>query len=650
MRRKKLYASVLACLMLGPTAALAQEVDEFTLDPVIVTATRTERGAKEISAAVQVITREDMDNTGATNLADALSMMTGGQIVKNSGSGKKSVAIRGFDSRFSTILVNGRRIASEPDQLFELNRLPLTNIERIEIVRGPQSALYGTEALGGVVNIITRNSKDQSVMLSLGQGFYGHDSANAQNYDFSYQSGQTGRFRYSVYASLRENDAVYKSNGYTYEPYGQHKNFGASIEYDLSKTEVLTLDLSYEEERTNEIAFRAPSGIYRRTLDDNRRNEQSLSYRRKTENTEVFFRYYQGVLNKAVNQLNHTTGNLMNPGSIANPAVATWVRAERTMRALEGRLVRRLGDRHTLTIGAEYRPEKFAGTGVNTGEGLFGFTANGVTKQASTARLNYFGMYVQDEWQVSPKFKAITALRFDDNNKFGNDFSPKLGLIYQFDDTSRLKVNAAKAFRSPTPNQLYGNVNTQLGNPNLKSEKSKSYDISYEKDFRRSGYKLTYFYNDVDNLIDLRATGVGADRMYHNIAKATIQGVEAEYTTRFNEHWSWINSYTYLDATDDMTGTRLRNRAKNMFSSRISYDDKKNFTASLWADLYHDYLPADDAVSLRPRSYALWNLAASYKLNKNTKVILGLYNMFDKQDEDTGEIGQYFHATLQFKF
>lgn len=649
MRKRKLFAGMLSCLLLLPATAFAQEAEEFTLDPVIVTATRTSRSAKEVSAAVQVITREEIDAVGATSLADALNLATGVQVVKSSGTGKKSIAIRGFDSRFSTILVNGRRLASEPDQLFELNRLPLTNIERIEIVRGPQSALYGTEALGGVVNIITRNSKEQSVALSFSQGFYGHDSADAQNFDFSYQSGQTGRFRYSFYASQRENDAVYKSNGYTFEPYGRHRNFGTSIEYDLSKTEVLTLDLSYEEEKTNEISLRAPNGILRRTLDNNRRSEGSLSYSRKTDNSELFFRYYQGVLDKSVDQLNNTTGMLMNPGSPANPNAATWVRAERTMRSLEGRLIRNLSDKHTLTMGAEYRPEKFRGTGVNTGEGHFSTTHNGVTKQGSTAWLDYLGIYVQDEWQVSPKFKAITSLRFDDNNKFGSDFSPKLGLIYQFNDTSRLKVNAAKAFRSPTPNQLYGNVATQLGNENLKSEKSKSYDISYEKDFSRSGYKLTYFYNNVDNLIDLRTITPGT-RQYYNIAKATIQGVEAEYTTRFGEKWSWINSYTYLDATDDTNHTRLRNRARNIISSRVMYNDKKHFTASLWADLYHDYLPADDAMSLRDRSYLLWNLSASYKLNKNTKLIMGLYNIFDKQDDDTGEIGRYFHTTIQFKF
>ncbi len=645
--KKHVCAGALTCILLAaaPYAAYAEEkkLETFELDPVVVTASRVQRHAKDVSPAVQVITQSELQSVGATNLTDALHMATGVQIANNAGTGKKSPMIRGFDSRFSTILINGRRLASEPDQLYELNRITLANVERIEVVRGPMSALYGTEALGGIINIITKNSDTQSVTLSGDLGFYNQNDAKDQNYNFDFQSGQVGRFRYSLYASYRDNDPTYKSNGYTFEPYGNHKNFGGRIEYDLSKSEVLAVDISHEEEKTNEISARGPAALgspLRRTLDDNQRNEQSISYTKKTDNTEVFFRFYNGLLKKNVDQLNNNTGNLMVPAG----ANASWVRAERTMRAFEGRLTRKASEKHTVTFGAEYRPEKFKGTSVNTGEDFFTVTYKGTTKTGSTANLDYYGVYLMDEWQVTPKFRAVTALRYDDSNKFESDWSPKLGLIYQFTDQSRVKFNAGHAFRSPTPNQLY-NIDPQTkGNPNLKSEKANSFDVSYEKEFSRSGYKLTYFYNDVKDLIEVQ------NQMYQNIAKATIQGVEAEYLTQINDNWSWINSWAYLDATDDTTSQRLRGRARNLLSSRIAYSDNKYFSASFWGELYHDYLPTIPNISLRERSYVTWNIAGSYNLNKNTKLILGVNDIFDKQDEDANIIGRYAHLTVQFKF
>ncbi|MDR3348256.1 MAG: TonB-dependent receptor [Acidaminococcales bacterium] len=638
MKRKKFFAGLLGVFALGaPAVALAEDnAAEFELAPIVVTATRVASDTKEVAAAVQVITKDDMERIGAQDLGQVLRLATGIQVV--GGTGKKSINIRGFDSRFSMIMVDGRRLAAEPDQLFELGRIPLANIERVEIVRGPQSALYGTEALGGVVNIITRNAKEQSFNLSLDLGRYAHDKSDTGNYDFNFQSGQAGRFRYSLYASYRDSQPLYRGPGYTYQPYGWHRDVGTRIDYDLSPTETLTLNLSYGEERTNEITFRPNPSFLRRTLDNNRRDEQSLSYTRKAEGTELFFRYYQGRLSKDVDQLNNTTGALMNSGS--------WVRAERVMRVLEGRLTRKINERHTLVAGAEYRPEKFRGTAVNTGEGIFYVTYAGTTKQGSTAWLDYLGLYVQDEWRVTPKFKTILALRYDDNNKFGSDFSPKLGLIYQFDDASRLKINAAKAFRSPTPNQLYNMTAGQIGNPNLRSEKANSYDLSYEKEFARSRYKITWFYNDVKNLIDI------SSGQYTNIDKATIQGLEAEYAVKLGKNWSWANSYALLDATNDTTHARLPNRARDLFTSRLSWDDHKCFTADFWAQLYGSYLPANDAsiANQRARSYVLWNLAGSCKLNKNTKIVAGLYNIFDKRDEDTLEMGRYWHVSMRLSF
>jgi outer membrane receptor for ferrienterochelin and colicins len=170
--------------------------------------------------------------------------------------------------------------------------------------------------------------------------------------------------------------------------------------------------------------------------------------------------------------------------------------------------------------------------------------------------------------------------------------------------------------------------------------------LSYEKEFARSGYKITWFYNDAKNLIDI------SSGQYTNIDKATIQGLEAECAVKIGKNWAWANSYTWLDATDDTTHTRLPNRARSILTSRLSWDDHKYFTADLWAQFYGSYQPANDAsiANWRARSYVLWNLAGSYKLNKNTRIVAGLYNLFDKRDEDTLEMGRYWHVSMRLSF
>ncbi|MDU4961072.1 MAG: TonB-dependent receptor [Sporomusaceae bacterium] len=628
-------AVILAACALSSPLGLAQAAEaEYTLPEVVVTATKTGIDVKKVPASVQVITREQIDAIGAQNLTDALRLANGVHLVQASGN-RHAVSIRGFDSRFSTILIDGRRLAAEPDQAFELDRVAIANVERIEIVRGPVSSLYGTDALGGVVNIITKKSAEPSFTLGANYGFYGGGD-NVDNYNFTYHSGQQGRVAFSLSGSYRDTDAMFKSNGFTYEPYGTRRNLEASLDYQLSDDETLNLTAGYMKEKTHEVSSKNPLGAFLKTWDDNLRNEQSISYTRKLEDGEVFFRYYQGVLRK------NRDVNLPN-GNFAN-----WVQARRTMRSYEGRLTKAYGDDHVVTFGAEYRPEKFAGTAVNTGEGkytAYNPRAN-ASKNASTAYLDYTAVYIQDEWEVSDKLLAITSFRYDDSNKFDSKVSPKIGLTYNLADDTRLKLNAGKGYRTPTPNQLYqlgnGTSNNPNGNSNLKPEESNSYDLSLERDYRNAALKLTYFYNDVSNLINLDNTYT-----YQNIDEATLQGVEAEYTRTLSDRVSWTNGYTYLDAVDASDNSRLKNRARNILTSRLTYADRDTFSASFWAEVYDSYLLPDVQKS---KSYTLWNVSASQKLSANTKLTLTVNNIFDKKDIDLPLMGIYVQSGVQFSF
>lgn len=646
MKKRTLLA--LIALALSTTHTYAEEMppEEFTLPEIVVTATKTGMDKKLVPASVEVISKADIEARGAQTLKDVISTATDISIIRSTG--RDAISIRGFESRFSMILIDGRRLSSEIDQNYELDRIPLENVERIEIVRGPVNSLYGTDAMGGVVNIITKRATEPALTLSLTHGAFAGNKGAKDNYNFTYDSGVHGKTGVTISGSHLENDASFKDDGTTYAPYGIRKNISARVDYQLTEQESLTLTAAYMNEDTRELAYKqTPKGAIKANIhDDNERYDYSLSYTKQQNDSSVFLRAYLSDYYKKVDVHNLANAQLMNYGD-----------SHRTLPGFEARLTRNIGSDHVLTYGGEYRPEKFRGTGVRTGEGIFHVDYEGKSFEGSSIDLNYSALYIQDQWQVSPKLLAVTSLRYDDSNKFESNISPKLGLTYEASSDARVKLNIAKGFRSPTPNQLYissqvnrnGKVVTLDGNANLQSEESDSYELSLEKDWGKATGKLTYFSNKLDNMIEeswVSATGI----QYENISKATLQGVEAELKYPLSDTFSWSVNYTNLDATNDVTNTRLLNRAKHKLASRLSYNDQKTVRANLWCEMYGDYLHDAGSNVEKNKSYSIWNLNVEKSLDKNTTLSVGIENLLNKKDDDLSLQGTYIHSKLHMKF
>jgi outer membrane receptor for ferrienterochelin and colicins len=391
------------------------------------------------------------------------------------------------------------------------------------------------------------------------------------------------------------------------------------------------------QEETDEV-YRDAQGI-KNSHEANDRREYALSYQYEKEGRSAFLRAAQSIYHK------DTEWHLA-----SNPNVWGFGIARRTIPTFEGRITRPAGEDHLITFGAEYRPETFRGTSVATGEGAFTVTRNGKTISGSKAAIDYTAAFVQDEWQVSPKLLAVTSLRYDDSNRFESNFSPKLGLTYKAEDDVRVKFNIGQGFRSPTPNQLYINTPTLIGDKNLESEESDFYEVSLEKDFGQGTSKLTYFDNKVTNLID-KVLLSGSQYQYQNIGKATLAGVEMEVSYPLNDKLSWSGSYAYLEAVDDTKDTRLTNRPRHKVAAHVKYAADTGWKTDLWTELYSDYLVpsyANNSVKLN-KSFALWNVQLEKTVGKDTQIIIGIDNLFDKNDEDMPLIGRYVHGSVQFK-
>lgn len=635
---KKNSRLLLACLLMMAPARIQAEPAETTLPEVVVTATRTDVDIKNLPSAVEVISRKDIEERGLKTLKDAVASATG--VVQIRSTGRAAVSIRGFESRFSVILIDGKRISSEVDQNYELDRIPLENVERIEIVRGPVSSLYGTDSLGGVVNIITKRPEERKFNLGLDWG--GH----RQNYGFSYDSGRVGKTGITISGTWRENTSQLKSSGLTYEPFGVRKTINANVDHRLSAHSSLEFSAGYMNEDTIEYAMRGAGAGFQANLNDlNDRYDFSAAYHYRKQDKRFMLRTYMSDYFKKliVRRMN---------GALVN-----YAQSNRTIWGVESQYSFGVGDNHLVTLGGEYRPERFRGTGVATGQNQFSAHYEGNNYAGSGIDITYGALYAQDEWQMSPKLLAIASLRYDGSSRFDSNLSPKLGFTYAVQPDLRLKLNYGQGFRSPTPNHLFINSSVVRngksipisGNPDLKSETSNSYELAIEKDWGRTKAKATYFINKVENMIE-EVYITPNSLQYQNIGKATLQGVEAELSYPMGKRWNLSANYMALDAVNDTTGNRLFNRPRQKLATRLSYDTKQNWVLNLWADSYADYLYESAPGVGANKSYTLWNLSGERKIGANSSLVLGIQNLFNHQDEEMGLPGIYFHGGIRTRF
>jgi outer membrane receptor for ferrienterochelin and colicins len=625
------------------TEAESQEnIPDYIIPEVVVTATKTEIDKKSLTSSVEVISREEIEARGAHTLGEAINSAVGLSSIRSTG--RSAISIRGFESRFSLILIDGKRLASEVDQNYELDRISLENVERIEIVRGPVSSMYGTDGMGGVVNIITRRPTKRRLTFGMDYG------THRNQYDFNYDSGLSGKIGFTISGSWLENTSQLKDTGLTYTPFGNRQNLSTKLDYKLSATETLGLSASYLKEDTHEYALRQRptpnSPLKVNSHDDNERYEVSLDYNYRKQGKHFLARLYTSDYYKRVDVRN-----------LSNNALMNFADSHRTIWGMESRYSFAAGEDHLLTVGGEFRPESFRGTAVRTGQHEYTARYENLTNPGSGIDINYAALYVQDEWQISPKLMAIASLRYDGSSKFNSNVSPKVGFTYKAQPDLRFKLNLGQGFRTPTPNHLYiystvvrnGKQVTLVGNSSLQPETSDSYELSVEKDWGRSTGKLTYFNNKVDNLIEEVYASTSLIE-YKNIGKATLQGFEAEIAYPVGKNWVLSGAYTYLDATNDSTGNRLFNRPRQKFSPRLTFNDKNNWRFSIWGDLMSDYLYESSPNIGVSKSYMLWNISGEKIIGPNTRLLLGIQNLFNTRDDDMGISGMYFHGGIKFTF
>ncbi len=602
---------------------------------VIVTATRTESLVKDVPSSVEIITKEDIEKLGATDVYSALRLATNVNIKSNGALGY-NVNIRGMNTNHTLILVDGKRMAdedtNESQSYYTLGRINLETIERIEIVRGSASAQYGSDALGGVINIITRKSdKDPSTTVGVATGT--NVMSNYYHFDLGKQGKFSGTFDMN-FSKTRKTMMGETAQSYYYGP-SQNYNFAGT--YDLNNNNYLDFSLGYYTSKTesdygsayNPSASYGPGLRYRKINTD--RYDYSLGYNGKTDRSNYFVRAYYSKLDK---ERTAYTLNMGGRPSIQNPArTAVMQKNKYDLFTLEGKNSVQVDDKNILTYGTEYKHNTVEGSNLGSNN--------------ASENLNSYAVYVQDEWMPSDKLLIIPSLRYDNYSEYGGKTTPKIGATYFVNDNLRFKANWGKGFKAPTITELYGAVDHMgmfdlVGNPNLKAEESTNWDIGIEVDNDNSWGKLTYFNNDVDNLITTHSSNVinpGAmipNQEYINVDKAKIKGVELELGHHLDDKWTLKATSNWLDAMNESENTRIEGRARNITTLQLSYDDgdDNGWNSVLWNEWVSNMHGASShgtTGSLEDYTYNTTNFVINKKFGKGNRVYAGVDNIFDKK-------------------
>jgi len=633
---------------------LADEIEKQSEETMVVTASATEVNLKDAPASISVITAEDIKRKPVQNLRDVLREVPGVQLT-NEGDNRKGISLRGLDSSYTLILIDGKRVNSRNAVFrhndFDLNWIPADAIERIEVVRGPMSSLYGSDALGGVVNIITRKvgkawhgtlSADTTVQENRDRG----DSYNGNFFATGPLVDDLLGVKVFGGGGKREKDKQQPSDsassGLSPRIEGNTLRNG-SVEFALTPTDNQDMNFGYGFNRQDRNSD---------SLDKNRLERQNYSIdhngRWDFGNTEL--RFYGDKVD------NFTTSKITSQNN-----------------SLDGKLILPLGDINQLvTFGGEWRHDKLSDPVNLTG---------GSSSKVSASQ---YALFVEDEWRMLDSLAMTAGVRMDDHETYGDHWSPRVYLVYNATDTVTVKGGWANAFKAPSLLQLSPDWQTNscrggcsiVGSPDLKPETSESFELGlyYAGD---KGWldgitgSITAFQNNVDDMINIART---ADRdlaksyanyvgekdgkpvfRYYNVNKARINGIETELKVPFDDQWKLTLNYTYSDGRDLSNGGNkpLKEMPLHTANSTLDWAPLQDWSFYLQANYSGERrtLNNDDAT---PGGYVLWNTGASWQATKAVKLRAGVLNLTDKDlnrdDYSYNEDGRRYFLAMDYSF
>ena len=656
-----------------------------TLSDVVVSASGFEQKITDAPASISVISSQDLQQKRYNNLAQALGDVEGIDIGQSTGkTGGLNISIRGMPSQYTLILIDGRRQNAAgnvtPNGFGETSTSfmpPLSAIERIEVIRGPMSTLYGSDAMGGVVNIITKKvATEWTGSLTQDYTYQEHRDFGDTRNTSVFASGPLidGLLGLQVRGSLfsREESTLSYGDGIDVSARGpspvegDNNTLGARLTLTPHENHDFGLDVERGRQAYNndECQLGTLDGQNQGCtgIDNIRANGYADELRFEREQIALTHTARLGFGTLESSLMHNTTETIGRtiPGTIGNPTIVPGAIGgddrdlETTNLVFDTKLVAPLGESHIGTIGGQWWDAEMT---------------DGIAQ--TTFEQKTWAVFAEDEWRLRDDLALTLGARYDDHETFGGHVSPRAYLVWNTTDNWTLKGGVSRGYRTPDLNDLYGGINgvtrqgqvVTIGNPSLEPETTTSTEFGIYFD-NLAGFttNATLFHNKFKDKIssgdDIQIIGRpgipnGTYSQQINIDEAVTQGLELAASWQFAPAWTLSGNYTYTDSeqkSGDNKGEPLTNTAKHLANAKLNWQtsdrlnlwlkseyrgERARFT-STYENLansngsYSTNQSIYDTLGKNTKAYTLLHLGGSFKATENLTLNASIYNLLDK--------------------
>lgn len=656
MSFNQLYLSIVL-VALGTSVAWAEggETDTQELPKIVLTASMAEQKIASAPASMTVVTAKEIENSAATSLAEVLSKTVGIQNYNSGGRDKLSIrGVRESYGVYTLILVNGKRVSSTGalwrDSDYDISSIPLESIQRVEIVRGPMSSLYGSDAIGGVINIITKKPTSDW-----------HGSASAEYHVADRGTGKdqyrlgvsatgalTDNLGLSVAAEQYDRDPWFdqgKSASPAYYIEGKKtRNIRSTLTWDITASQSLDLDLGYNKDER-------PFGM------DTYAYYPAWNYTAMGFSSQELERHSIGITHRGDWDWGKTNVSASQENSEINDYDSDFDQPQHRILKEKNTNIKAYTNVdlwiNKLVVGAEYNNQEV--------EDKASYKGNGKGEVATSS------LFFQDDITIIDPLTLTLGGRYDDHEVFGQNFSPKAYVTYKMTDDVVLKGGYGAAFKAPSLAQLNKNYSIvscgggcQLrGNPDLDPETSENYEIGFNITKPRWNLAATVFQNEVKDMISREVTFDANDKpvaaKWINLNHVKIKGAELDAEVKATNILSVDANATYLDAKDQ-NGQRLQERPRVQANANINIKVIDALSFNVGASYSGEQLYGSKELP----DYTLLNVGGVAEIYPALKLKFGVKNLTDVDLHEKGdkagttfnarELGRNYYVGLTYKF
>ncbi len=607
---KKLTMQVMAALLasaaMGTTAFAAEAensnaadtaVDVYELEDTVVTAERMPTKKLETPANTAVITAKEIEDNHYQSVDEAIGHVNGVSIVRMAGGLRSYVRING-DERV-VLLVDGQKLNDAQGGFgrasVDLNMIPsMDNIQRIEVVKGGGSSLYGSDAVGGVINIITKNAVKNETKVDINTGSWG-----SHNYAISTQ-GKENDFSWFITGGLQKRghfDYKFDGNSPTMANSDYNNNsFSMKLKNRLSDSDSLALSYAHRS---------VDAGQYECYGSFSQPNYYGLRLRENFNNYNLTWNF------------NEDTDV---PGYVSFFYNYKWIDqsgsfSTRTM-GLDAQYGWLLNDYNTLLTGVEWHQSNSE----NATNGYYG------------KKLNNKSVFLQDTWKFADKWTLVPGIRMDNHSMFGTHWSPKIAINYLADADTQVYASWGRVFKAPTADDLYYNSYGYVGNPNLKPETGYTATVGMNHNFdEKTSMGISFFYSRLKDAIQWKNLPSGTIWEATNVDEEKHRGMELSFKQELSPMWSYDLGYSYIKREKTFRGSPMAVDSGNLQPNgyRIGVHDhsgagKANLLGSIGSG-------RDAQMYTNNSSYNVWDFNLSYDIKKNITTYFKVNNLTNQE-------------------